>query len=362
MKIVTRKQNYFFLFIISICFSLPALAQMRGGVDNTSDNSVYGWACQRLNVDAVDISIYVGGDIQQGTLLKRMQTNTYSTWDVRGQCDYTSYKHRFHYTFTPEQQLSFRDQAIYVYVHEPVTDTPVQLASSGYYTVPGITSEQVILFEDHFDGIARPSARDIGWASAANDAYSDPKIVETGSGQLKTNPHIYAVPNHDFSNIFDALHPDTSELRLKVNLSGYNRAFSYYFGLGAPIADDPDDYQGYAANIQLTVDAQQAVLTLRGRNRSHLAGANMGDPKHLNLTTVELRIAGDFSLNQTTMLASVYISDQLLMSDIPFTWYQGQNHLFLYADNWFSNNDPLPVRFDSVRLTAGRGSQSCPAN
>ncbi|WDE06644.1 hypothetical protein SG34_006985 [Thalassomonas viridans] len=362
MKIVTKEQNYFFLFIISICFSLQAQAQMRGGVDITSDNSVYGWACQRLNVDAVDISIYVGGDMQQGTLLKRMQTNAYSTWDVRGQCDYTSYKHRFHYTFTPEQQLSFRGQAIYVYVHEPVTDTPVQLAGSGYYAVPAVATDQFVLFEDHFDGVARPGARGIGWSSSPNDSYNDPNIVETGSGQLKTNPHIYVVPSHDFSNIFDALHPDTSELRLKVNLSGYNRAFSYYFGLGAPAADDPNDYPDYAANIQLTVDAHQSVLTLRGRNRIHLAGANMIDPKKLHLTTVELRIAGDFSQAQSTMMASVYIHDELLMSGIPFTWYQGQNHLFLYGDNWLANNDPLPVRFDSVRLTAVRANQSCPAN
>lgn len=338
-------------------------AQMRGGIDNTSDNSVYGWACQRLNVDAMDISIYVGGDIQQGTLLKRMQTNSRSTWYVRGQCDYTSYKHQFHYTFTPEQQFLFHGQPIYIYVHEPVTDTPFLLTNSSYFFVPSVAADEVVLFEDHFDGVNRASKRGIQWSSAPNDSYNDPNIFETGSGQLKTNYHIYVVPDHDFSNIDDALHPDTSELRLKANLSGYSNNYTYYLALGAPAADNPNDYADYLFNIGLSIDVHQAFVELRGRNRAFLDGANIvTDPKTLSVGTVELRIAGDFSQNQSIMTASVYINDQLIMSNIQFTWYTGQNHLALYANDWTTNNEILPVRFDSVRLTAVRNSQHCPVN
>ena len=363
MKINFKIYKQLFLLLAFIGFSLHSQAQMRGGIDNISDNSIYGWACQRLNVDAMDISIYVGGDIQQGTLVKRMQTNSRSTWYVRGQCDYTSYQHGFHYTFTPEQQFMFQDQPIYVYVHEPVTDNPTLLTSSGVYSVPTLSDDQVVLFEDHFDGINRSSQRGIAWSSAPNDSYNDPNVFETGSGQLKTNPHIYVVPDHDFSNLDDALHPDTSEMRVKINLSGYSQDYTYYFALGAPAADNPNDYADYLSNITLSVDAHQASLTLRGRSRQFLSSTNIvTDPKTLMLTTVELRITGDFSLSSSTMSADVYVNDQLLMTNILFTWYAGQNHLAMYANDWVTNTTLLPVRYDSVRVTAFRATQTCPTN
>lgn len=340
---------------------------MRGGIDKISDNSIYGWACQSQNVDAVDISIYVGGDIQQGTLLTRMQTNSRSTWFVRGNCAYTSYKHGFHYTFTPEQQFLYYGQPIYVYVHEPVTDNPVLLQRSFLHTMPTRSSDEVVLFEDHFDGVNRSSQRGIQWSSAAHASHSSPNVFEIGSGQLKTNYHIYVVPDHDFSNTDDTLHPDTTELRLKANLSGYKDNYTYYFALGAPEIDDPNDYSNYdyrfKTNIELQVDTRNAFINLRGIRGQFLGGrAIINDPKTFTLSTVELRIKGDFSQDQSTVLASVYINDDLLMSDISFTWYSGQNHLVLYANDWGTDNDPLPVRFDAVRLTAVRNSQSCPVN
>ena len=111
----------FFKVIVLIFTVQLTQAQLIGFLDrvtlNDSNIRFGGWACKRKSTAPVKVNIYVGGDKNQGKLVKTITASNKNEVGVNRACQTSNSSHRYSVNISIKDLYQFKGQKVYAYAN-----------------------------------------------------------------------------------------------------------------------------------------------------------------------------------------------------------------------------------------------------
>ena len=131
---MTRNLTMFFIFSV-IPFVSANASSIIGNVDGiTSNQSVYGWACQMGLASSINVGIYAGNPAQGGVLIGQYTANNPSEPAVASSCQSTGSTYRFSIPLSAAVMSSYAGKSIYVTGISAGLSTTIN--QSGKFNIP----------------------------------------------------------------------------------------------------------------------------------------------------------------------------------------------------------------------------------